>query len=74
MDPPDPRNAATAEAEGGSCTRLVVLSIRFRVAVGLIRHFAAAANENTMRERGASKRDGKNVLVIMAAMWESMLR
>ena len=60
MDPPDPRNAATAtEAEGGSCTRFAVLSIRFSVAVGLIRHFVAAANENTMRERGARERGQK---------------
>ena len=72
MDPPDPRNAATAtEAEGGSCTRFAVLSIRFSVAVGLIRHFVAAANENTMREREG---DGKNAIGIMAAVWGSMLR
>ena len=44
--------------------------------MGLIRHFAAAANENTMRERGARERegDGKNAIGIMAAVWESMLR
>lgn len=36
--------------------------------MGLIRHFAAAANENTMRERGARERDGKNAIIV-SGLW-----